>query len=178
MAKQNEEPWDLVIGRVTAPFGVRGAVKVKPETDDPARFCELEEVALELPSGQELHHRVREARITPKGVVLQLAACENREQAAALRGAWIKIRQSMAIPLPRDSYWIHEIVGLQVVSVEGKHLGEVTEVIRAPGNDVYVTPQVMVPAVRQVIKQIDLDARRLVVDLPADDEVRQALDRP
>ena len=178
MAKQSEEPWDLVIGRVTAPFGVKGAVRVKPETDQPDRFCDLDEIALELPSGREVRDRVRDARITPKGVVLQLAGCESREQAADLRGAWIKIRQSMAIPLPEGSYWVHEIVGLRVVTLEGEDLGEVTEIIRAPGNDVYVTPHVMVPAVRQVVKQIDMEGRRLVVDLPPVEEAGQSSDRP
>jgi len=178
VAKPNEEPWDLVIGRVTAPFGVKGAVRVKPETDAPERFGELQEVALELPSGQELRRGVRGARGTPKGVILELAGCDTREQAAGLRGAWIKIRQSMAIPLPKNSYWIHEIVGLRVVTMEGEDLGEVTEIIRAPGNDVYVTPRVMVPAVRQIVKEVDLAGGRLLVDLPPEDEATPFSDRP
>jgi 16S rRNA processing protein RimM len=178
MAPQSEEPWDLVIGRVAAPFGVKGAVRVKPETDAPERFCELREVALELPSGEERRARVRSARVSPRGVILELAGREDREQAGELRGAWVKIRQSMAIPLPEDSYWVHEIVGLQVVDEEGKDLGEVTEVIRTPGNDVYVTPRVMVPAVREIVKQVDLERGRLVVDLPAEEESTETTDRP
>lgn len=171
MADRTEEPWDLVIGQVTAPFGIKGAVRVRPETDRPERFRDLEEVCLELPSGEERIHRVRSAQLTPKGITLTLAECESRNSAAALRGAWIKIRPSMAIPLPPGSHWVHDIIGLRVVTEEGEDLGEVTEVIRTPANDVYVTPTAVIPAIHEVVREIDLKQRRIVVSRLEEDEV-------
>ncbi len=163
MAENSEEPWDLVIGRVSAPFGVKGALRVRPETDCPSRFRDLNHVCLELPSGEESIRRVRGARVTPKGVILNLDGCEDRAGAAVLRGAWIKIKQSMAIPLPEGGHWVHDIIGLRVVTEEGRNLGEVTEVLRTPANDVYVTPTAMIPALREVVREIDLENRRMVV---------------
>lgn len=170
MADNSKEPWDLVIGQVTAPFGIHGALRVRPETDRPERFHDLEEVCLELPSGEERIYRIRSARLSPKGVTLTLAGCEDRNSAAALRRAWIKIRSSLAIRLPHGSYWMHDVIGLRVVTEEGEDLGEVTDIIRAPGNDVYVTPKAMIPAVREVVKQIDLDSRRMIVAPLAEEE--------
>ncbi len=170
MPEKQEEPWDLVIGQVTAPFGLQGEVRVRPETDFPARFQKLKKVCLEWPDGKERIYTVSRARVTPKGVLLGLKECTNPGEAESLRGAWIKVKQSMAVKLPPDSYWLHDLIGLQVVSESGEELGEVSEVIRTPGNDVYVTPKAMIPAVRAVVKQVDLVKRRMVVSLPLSEE--------
>jgi len=178
MADRTEEPWDLVIGQVAAPFGIHGALRVRPETDRPERFHDLEEVCLELPSGEERIYRISSARLSPKGVTLTLAGCEDRDSAAALRRAWVKIKRSMSIPLPHGSYWMHDIIGLRVVTEEGEDLGEVTEIIRAPGNDVYVTPSAMIPAVREVVREIDLEHRRMIVAPLAEEEVEAEAGEP
>jgi len=163
MGGEAEEPWDLVIGQVTAPFGIHGALRVRPETDRPERFHDLDQVCLELPSGEERIYSITSARLSPKGVTLTLEGCEDRACAEELRRAWVKIKQSMAIALPNGSYWMHDIIGMRVVTEQGEDLGEVTEIIRSPGHDVYVTPNTMIPAVREVVKQIDLDRRRMIV---------------
>ncbi|MFB3882051.1 MAG: ribosome maturation factor RimM [Armatimonadota bacterium] len=169
MGATSEEPCDLVIGQVTAPFGIRGEVKVRPETDYPERFRDLKEVGLELPSGEQLRRRVASVRVRPKAILLRFAGCDSREAAERLRGAWIKIRRSQAVPLPENSYWVDDIIGMKVVTAEGEELGEVSEVIRAPGNDVYVTPRAMIPAVREVVTRVDLQQRLMVVSLPKEE---------
>jgi 16S rRNA processing protein RimM len=169
LGETGEEPWDLVIGQITAPSGIKGEVRVRPETDYPDRFLSLEEVCLELPSGEQSRERIAAAAVTPKGVRLRLACCDTRSAAEQLRGAWLKIRKSQAVPLPEDSYWVHDIIGMKVVSEQGEDLGEVTEVIRAGGNDVYVTPKAMIPAVRQVVRRVDLDKREIAVSLPEEE---------
>ncbi len=127
---ETEEPWDLVIGQVVAPFGINGQVKVRPETDSPERFRLLDRVCLELPSGEQRLARIEAARVSSKGVTVHFRGCHDRGQAEALRGAWVKIRHSMALPLSEGSYYLHQIVGLRVFTVDGRDLGEVTEVIQ------------------------------------------------
>ncbi len=163
---ENEEPWSLVVGRVTAPFGTRGEVRVRPETDFPERFQKLGEVCLELPNGEERVVRVARARITPKGILVKLDGYDDRDAVEGLRRAFVKVKPSMAAPLPEGSYWIHEIIGLRAVTEEGRDLGEVTEVLRSPANDVYVTESAMIPAVREVVREIDLEKGRMIVALP------------
>jgi len=163
MLHKEKEPWNLVIGQITAPFGVVGALRVRPETDAPERFSELRTVYIELPSGEARLWTVRRARANPKGIILELAECQNRDDAESLRGGWIKIQESMAIPLAENAYWIHEIIGLRVVNDRGEDLGQVLEVIQTPANDVYVTERVMVPAVRGVVRQVDLANERILV---------------
>jgi 16S rRNA processing protein RimM len=165
-----QEPWDLVIGQVSAPFGIRGQLRVRLETDYPERFLRLTEVCLELPSGEQALHQIQHASITHRGVRLTLSGCDTRQAAEALRGAWVKIRSSQAVALPDHSYWVHDLMGMKVVTEEGQDLGEVTEVIRSPGSDVYVTPKAMIPAVRQVVLRVDLEKREMVVSLPQEEE--------
>jgi len=170
-----EEPWSLVIGRVVGPFGTKGEVRVRPETDFPERFRKLEKVCLELPGGEERIVSVRRARLTPKGVLLWFDDFSDREAAESLHGAWLKVRPRMAVPLPEGSYYLHDIMGLRVVTEEGRDLGEITEVIRSPAHDVYVTGSTMIPAVRQVVREIDLARGRMIVALPPeDDEAEEA----
>lgn len=169
---ENEEPWDLVVGRVVAPFGIRGRVRVRAETDCPERFRQLREVRLELPDGSERPARISHVRIMPKGIVVQFEGYENRNRAEELRGAFVKIKSSMAMPLPEGAYYIHEIIGMRVGTVDGRDLGEIVEVIRSPAHDVYVTAHAMIPARREVVKEIDREGRRMVVSLPPQDSAR------
>src|SRR5512140_3011886 len=101
-----QEPWDLAIGQVTAPFGVRGEVRVRLETDFPDRFRRLRQVCLELPTGEERLVRVRHTRLSPKFALVKFEGYDTPDQAGTLRGAWVKIRQSMAMPLPEGSYYL------------------------------------------------------------------------
>lgn len=167
---QQEEPWDLVIGRVVAPFGTKGELRLRAETDFPERFHQLSLVCLELRNREERLARVVGVRLTSKGILVKFEGCCDRSQAEKLRGAWVKIRKSMAAPLPEGAYWVHEIIGVRVFSEEGRDLGEITEVLRTPANDVYVTAAAMIPALRQVVREIDLEQRRMTVSLPPEEE--------
>jgi len=158
-----------VIGQVVAPFGIRGEVRVRPETDLPERFAQLDRVCLELPGGEQRVLAVRRARVSPKGVLLLLEGCETRDQAAALRRAWVKIPEHMAAHLADGEYYVHHILGLRISTKKGRDLGEVIEVIRGPANDVYVTETAMIPALREVVREVDLERGRMVVHLPAEE---------
>lgn len=165
----NEEPWSLVIGRVTGPFGTRGEVRVRAETDFPERFRELGDVCLELPNGEERMVRVAGARLTAKGILVKLDGYDDRGSAEGLRRALLKVKPSMAAPLPEGSYWVHELIGLRAVTEDGRDLGEITEVLRSPANDVYVTESAMIPAVHEVVREIDLEKGRMIVALPEEE---------
>lgn len=165
----NEEPWSLVIGRVTGPFGTRGEVRVRAETDFPERFLELGNVCLELPDGEERMVRVEGARLTAKGILVKLDGHDDRGSTEGLRRALLKVKPSMAVPLPEGSYWVHELIGLRAITVDGRELGEITEVLRSPANDVYVTESAMIPALREVVREIDLETGRMVVALPEEE---------
>ncbi|HID86899.1 MAG TPA: 16S rRNA processing protein RimM, partial [Anaerolineae bacterium] len=140
-------PRYLVIGRVLAPWGVRGEVKIKILTDWPDRFALLERVYL----GEDLRPYVLERFRLQKGnAIVKLGGCESREAVERLRGQFVQIPVEEAMPLGEDEYYEYQIIGLDVWTKEGEYLGRVREVIYTGANDVYVVRdegrEVLIPA--------------------------------
>jgi len=158
------EPDELIIGRIAKAHGLSGAVKIEPLTDFPERFRDLKTVLLQPAQGPAQTRGVLGAEVSPEGVILRLEGCVDRAAAEALRGAYLKIKRADAVALPPGHYFIADIVGLEVVTPAGVSLGRITEVIRTGANDVYVTPKAMIPAVRDVVKSVDLKAGRMVAE--------------
>jgi 16S rRNA processing protein RimM len=157
----------LIIGQVIAPRGVRGELRVEIKTDDPARFMGLSEVYL----GDSLTHFVVErARLHQGHALLELQGLQDRNTAEQWRGALVRVEIQDALPLEKDEYYYHQIVGLTVSTVEGQTLGRVTEILPTGANDVYVVHgaqgEILLPAIKEVIVRVDLAAGSLVVRLP------------
>lgn len=157
------EQYNFDIGEITAPFGLRGEVKVWPLTDFPEHFEQLEEVCLAWKDGHSRISRIERAWHHKKFVILKFEGIDDISAAETLRGARIRIPESQLMPLQEGEYYIHDIIGMDVVTSEGEHLGKVTEVLRSPANDVYVTEKAMIPAVREFVERIDLPARKIIV---------------
>lgn len=153
------------MGKVVAPQGIRGEVRVEPWSDFPERFQE----------GSRLHVAGRQAVVTAcrqrgNQFVLKLTGCDDRTAAESLRGCLLEVPEVERVPLPPGNYYIYELVGLEVYSVGGEQLGTLTAVEKKPAQDIYVVQgkggELLVPALRRVIQEVDLEARRMVVDLP------------
>ena len=164
--RDGSEPRYLVVGRIVAPWGVRGEVKVTLETDFPERFEQLERVYL----GEKATSFVLERSRLHKGhALLKLGGCDDRDAAEKLRGQLVQIPIEEAMPLGEDEYYVYQIVGLDVWTTEGEHLGRVSEVLFTGANDVYVVRgekgEILIPAVEDVVLEIDLAGGRLTVEL-------------
>jgi 16S rRNA processing protein RimM len=156
----------LVIGRILTTSGLAGVLKVQPLTDCPERFLGLTEVLLELPGGESRPARIESSRLRGRGLLLTFEGFRSSEEASRLRGALIRIPASEAVRLPEGHYFLHQVIGLRVVTPEGEDLGEVTEILHSPAHDIYVTGKTMIPALRRFVKAINLEAGEMVVDLP------------
>lgn len=155
---------DVVIGTVVAPFGIAGEVKVRIETDFPERFENLTEVWVKPRTGVGRMVRVESVRFHRNGALVKIEGCEDRNCAEELRGAEFRIDRSELKELEPDRFYLHDIVGLDVYTTDGECLGPVTEVLQGPANDVYVTPKAMIPALKQVVRMIDLSERKMIVE--------------
>ncbi len=166
-AAPGEAPSHLIVGRVLAPWGRRGEVRVEILTDFPERFSQLEEV---LVGDERVPYRLEAARLQRGYAILKLFGVDATEEAEALRGALLYIPVSEAMPLEAGQYYQYQILGLDVWTVAGRHLGRVSEILETGANDVYVVRQdgreVLIPAVADVVQEVDLERQRLVVTLP------------
>lgn len=159
------EPEFLLIGRILGTFGWAGEVKVRPETDFPSRFADLREVWLEFPDGSRRLLQIEAVRVGERQLRIKFAQYASKEAAAALRNALILIPSEQAVALPAGHFYLHQILGLSIRTTDGRDLGKVIEVIRTPANDVYVTPQITLPALKEVVKEINLEQAIMVVDV-------------
>lgn len=157
----------IVIGRVTRAHGLRGQVIVAYETDWPERFLGLARVFLgdaNLPIG------VAAARLTPRHALLSLIGVETRSEAETLRGLWVKVPAAEARALAQGEFFVHQVVGLAVVTQAGELIGRVQEVLFTGANDVYIiqtaTGEMLLPAVDDVIHEVNLAEGRMVVSVP------------
>lgn len=155
----------MLVGIVLGAHGLRGELRVAPETDFPERFAQLEQLALQVRGSAPRLVRVTASRLhSGKGLVLlSLAGVEDRDAAEALRGARLYIRESDLMPLAPDEYYEFQILGLRVVTEEGRDLGEIIDIIHTGANDVYETPVAMIPVIEQTIREVDLERGLLVV---------------
>jgi 16S rRNA processing protein RimM len=155
------------IGKVVAPFGVHGELKVLSLTDIPNRFAELETIYL----GPERtpHHITSVRPYKGEMVVLRLVGIEDANTAETLRNFELAIPVNQLAKLPPDSYYQHDILGLQVLTLSGRHLGPIVDIILTGSNDVYVIKaadgrQILIPAIKDVIKQVDLIRRMMYIE--------------
>lgn len=165
MPEQNNTTW-ATIGTIVALFGIRGELKVRLLTDIPDRFTELDAVYV----GPE-HRRYFIENVRPhKGemVVLKLRGIHDADAAEALRNLDLQIPESQLAKLPPDAYYQHDILGLHVYTMDGRNLGQIVDIIVTGSNDVYAIKtaegkQILIPAIKDVIKQIDLIRRTMYI---------------
>jgi 16S rRNA processing protein RimM len=141
--------------------GLAGAVRIESLTDHPERLAVGESLWLE----DEIEpRRILESAWGGRVPVLQLEGVSDRTAAERLAGRYL---EAPPTPLAPDAYYWHQLIGLSVADEAGAELGEVVEIFRAGENEVYriVGPggELLVPALRHVVRLIDLDAGRMVV---------------
>ena len=139
---------------------------VAPLTDDPKRFSKIKKIQLFLSEGYHTFS-IQSSRKFRDAVIVKLAGINSPEDAKKLVGCYLEIEKYEVPPLPKGRYYIFDIVGLKVRTPEGESLGEVKEVIQYPANDVYVIShqgkEFDVPATKEIIKEIDLEKRVMVI---------------
>jgi 16S rRNA processing protein RimM len=163
------EPRFLAIGQVVGAHGIRGELKVAILTEDPARFGLLKRVYLGREGEEPRPRRLERYRLHQGRALLKLEGLDDRDAAANLLGYLLQIPLAEALPLAEGEYYEHQIVGLAVWTSSGEHLGEVIEILYTGANDVYVVQgpqkQILIPAIEEVIREVDLEGGRLVVQL-------------
>jgi 16S rRNA processing protein RimM len=156
--------YDVQVGKIVAAHGLKGLVKVASLSDIPERYRTLKEVLVKTARAATLYQVVRAKETVPGTWLMELEGVTDRTQAEALRGAALMVPESESPPLPEGIYYTHQIMGLQVVTTDGRELGPVTDIIETGANDVYVTAKGLIPAIAQVVKQVDLAAGTMLIE--------------
>lgn len=157
------------IGQIVNTFGIRGVVKVNPFTDDISQFEEMETILVDK-KGSLVEMQIEEVKYSKNQVLLKLKGIETVEEAEKYRNCYLKLPREKARKLPKNTYFIADLIGLEVYTEEGKLLGKVDDIYNTGASDIYVIKdelgkQILLPAIKDVIKQIDLEQEKIVVHL-------------
>lgn len=171
MATAEERSW-VTIGRVTAPHGVRGDVRVAPLTDVEGRFEETERVFARPKDDKRPRRLLHIERVGYRKnlVILGFREIDTVEEAEALRDALLQVPVDEVAPLPEGMYYVFQLVGLDVYTTEGELVGRLSDVItEGVPNDIYVVARegqepALIPAVKEFVREIDLDRGRIIID--------------
>ncbi len=160
---KSSEPEFITIGEIIAPWGIKGKLKVKVVTDFPQRFTPSSKIYINRQpmtiNSTEWH----------KGkAIIKLNTIDSIEDAQRLQGQPIEIHHSQVYPLPEGQYYHFQLIGLEVWTTQGELLGTITEILTTASNDNYVVHgakgEILLPAIEDVIKSIDLDKGCVVIE--------------
>jgi 16S rRNA processing protein RimM len=146
---------------------------VQSFTSPPAKLLEYRQWTLSTPNAPDAEHKVVEGREQGAGIVARLEGIEDRDRAALLQGAIVRVARSAMPKLRKREFYQADLIGLAVANLEGAELGTVTHFVQTPAGDVMVVRDVKgqerwVPATRAYLAKVDLAAGRVVVDWPAE----------
>ena len=163
----------IELGRVGAPFGVKGWVHVDSHTDPPEGLLNYSSWVLRLANGERVARGVAEARWQHGKLVARFEQVEDRDAAAALRGATIEIERSQLPPTREREYYQADLIGLPVRNLAGVELGRVRHFVATLAGPLMVVHgtdgrELWVPAVPEYLRKVDLAEGRIEVDWPAE----------
>ncbi len=157
------------VGVITSPHGICGEVKVYPTTEDVRRFDSLKEVLMVGKGTEQLLH-VERVKYFKNMVIVKFKEFNTMNEAELLRQRELYVDREHAIPLKEGEYYIADLIGLEVVTDEGKTLGVLRDVLQTGANDVYSVvmedgKELLLPVIDECVLDIDLKKRRILVHL-------------
>jgi 16S rRNA processing protein RimM len=161
----------VTVARISRAHGIRGDVVLDVRTDEPdRRLAPGTQLATSPAAAGPL--TIEELRAHSGRVLARFAGIPDRTAAEKLRGVYLEVEIDPAErPSDPEEFYDHQLVGLAAVDPQGADLGEVTELVHLPGQDLLAvrTPdgrEVLVPFVAAIVPAVDVDAGRVVVDAP------------
>ena len=158
---------EIIIGKIVAPHGVRGDIRILPLTEKPDLFLDLEYLLLE--GGKKL--TVKNARFQKRMILVTTKEITSMNEAELLRDKNIYIKAEDLPELEDDEFYVADLVGIPVYDLEGKQIGTFKDSLSTGSNDVYIiavpgAKDILVPALKEHFKEINLAEKRIVVKLP------------
>lgn len=155
----------LELGRVVNTHGIRGELKIQPWCDDPGIFDELPYFYI---GGQK--YEIRRSRFHKNCEIVSVDGIDTINDAEKLRNQLVTVERELLGELPEGTYYIADLEGLLVRTVQGEELGHIDQVIKTGSNDVYVVKgnrdkDILLPVIDQVVKEVNLDDGYVLVEL-------------
>lgn len=157
------------IGQIVNTNGLKGTLKIKPFTDDVKEFEILKNIYIQKKDELVLF-KIQKVSYVKNMVLLKLEGIDDIDEAEKYRNFYLKVERKSLPKLKEDSYYIVDLLGCEVQTIEGEILGKVDDVFSTGSNDVYVVKndqgkQILLPAIKKVIKNVDIPNKKIIVEL-------------
>lgn len=161
----------ITVGRIVQSRGIRGEVVVYPLSDDPERFRDFHRTVAVGKDGTLVPYEILgvdvRSRHGRKEVLLRLDGVSSREDSDALKGVTLCVEQEDLV-LDEDEYFLFDLVGVKVETVDGVFIGSIAEVRRMPAQDIFVVEReaqsdVLIPDVPAFVDKSLLDEGKLLI---------------
>ena len=159
----------LQVGVISSTHGIRGEVKVFPTTNDVNRFKQLKQVYLDT-GREQMPLEIEHVKFFKQFAILKFKGIDNINDIERYRGKSLLIDREDAVELEEDEYFIADMLGMEVYTEDGSLFGSLKDVMETGANDVYVIDtkehgEVLVPAIRDCILDVDVEADRMTIHL-------------
>lgn len=160
---------EMQVGVITQTHGIKGEVKVFPTTDDVNRFKKLKEVIMD--TGRErLTLEIEGVKFFKQYAILKFKGYDSINDIEKYKSAKLYIKREQAVKLKKDEYFIADLIDMEVVTEDGEYFGTMKDVLTTGANDVYIVTrqdgtEVLLPAIKQCVKSIDMDQSRITVHI-------------
>lgn len=157
----------IVIGKIVAPHGVRGDIRILPLTETPELFLELEYLCLD--NGAKL--TITNSRFQKNIVLVTTEEIKNMDEAEKLRNQKVLVMKEDLPPLPQGRFYVSDLKGFVCLDEAGKQIGVFKDTMPTGSTDVFVIQgmdgkEILVPAIKDNILEIDTQGKRMLVRLP------------
>ena len=159
----------ILIGLISKPHGILGEVKVKVLTDFPSRFRKLKRVFLVPNNGEIKKIAVEKARILKGTVLIKFHEINSILEAKAIVGSEIAVLKEESVKPPLDTYYIFDLIGLQVVLSHGELIGTIQDVESHSAQDLLIVKsihgnEVMIPFVKELVPEVSIKKKQIIVN--------------
>lgn len=170
----------LQIGKIVNTHGIKGELKIIPLTDDSKRFDKLKQAYISHDILENMEkYNVEKVRYHKNFVYVKFKEINSLNDAENFKNLYIIIDRKDAVALPEDSFFICDLIDMDVFEESGRVLGKLKDVLKTGSNDVYIVKgqngnEILIPALKTVVKDISVENKKMVVNLPeglVDDEV-------
>ena len=154
------------MGRIAAPFGIKGWVKVQPFSEDPGTLMDFESWRIGR-GAEQTHYTVETVQDHGNAMVAKLEGIDDRDKAYALRGMEVSVARSSLPPPAEDEFYWSDLVGLTAVNREGVELGKVDSLMETGAHDLLVIKgkrEHLIPFVAQFVGKVDVVGGQIEVD--------------
>ena len=158
------------IGQIVNTSGLKGFVKANMFTDVINKIENFDKVLIEK-KGHLIEYEIEEVKYHKNQVIIKFKGIDDINEAETLRNCYIKVNRNLEEALPEDTYYIVDLIGLNVISDKGEKIGVLKDVFSIPSgeHDIYVVEtmekEVLLPAISEVIKKIDIENQEMIVHL-------------